>query len=115
MNDQTIQLLESLAAKLGTTSEMLWGVLVKQAPISASMDILVAFILAFLMGSTFGLSKAFREKDAEFAVTCMVAGVALTVLFTIYCSCTLGSTAAGFLNPEYWALKELLNSLPKIN
>lgn len=33
MNEQTIQALAALAVKLGTTTEYLWSVLVKQAPI----------------------------------------------------------------------------------
>ena len=38
MNEATAKLIEELAAKLGTTAEHLWGVLVRQAPISATVS-----------------------------------------------------------------------------
>lgn len=40
MNDNTRQLLEQLAVKLGTTVEHLWGVLIRQAPVSGLISIL---------------------------------------------------------------------------
>lgn len=41
MNDQTLQALAALAQKLGTTAEFLWVVLLKQAPITAAVNIAV--------------------------------------------------------------------------
>ena len=48
MNDQTVQLLRELAEKFGTTTEHLWGVLIKQAYISGVGDLItsIAFALA---------------------------------------------------------------------
>ena len=41
VDDKTLQALTALAAKLGTTAEYLWGVLLKQAPITGVVDFLV--------------------------------------------------------------------------
>ena len=40
MEDKYLKLIEALAEKSGTTSEHLYGVLVKQAPITGVVDIL---------------------------------------------------------------------------
>lgn len=37
MEEKTIKLIEQLAQKLGTTTEYLWAVLLKQAPIDATV------------------------------------------------------------------------------
>ncbi len=44
MDEQIEKLLRELAEKLGTTAEHLWGVLMRQAPISGVIGILV-FVL----------------------------------------------------------------------
>ena len=48
MNENTARLLDNLATKLGTTSEYLWSVLLKQAPISGW--IAVVEIVIFVVG-----------------------------------------------------------------
>ena len=49
MNDQTAKLIEQLAQKLGTTTEYLWSVLIKQAPIDA-LSRLAFFIVSIIGG-----------------------------------------------------------------
>ena len=41
MNEQTTILLQKLSESLGTTSEYLWAVLIKQAPISATISMVI--------------------------------------------------------------------------
>jgi hypothetical protein len=38
MDDKTFQALTNLATKLGTTAEHMWGVLLRQAPITGVID-----------------------------------------------------------------------------
>ena len=49
MNENTSKLIEQLAQQLGTTSKYLWSVLLKQAPISATVN-LIQIILILLFG-----------------------------------------------------------------
>ena len=49
MNDQTALLLKQLADKLGTTTEYLWAVLLKQAPITCTVQLTV-IIITFIAG-----------------------------------------------------------------
>lgn len=48
MDDKYQQMIEALAAKLGTTAEHLWGVLVRQAPITGAVDLAICVVLAAL-------------------------------------------------------------------
>lgn len=41
MDDKTLEALTTLANKLGTTAEYLWGVLIKQAPITVAIELSV--------------------------------------------------------------------------
>ena len=41
MDSQSAVVIQNLANKLGTTSEYLWAVLIKQAPISGTVDLIL--------------------------------------------------------------------------
>ena len=45
MNETTIQLIEELSKRLGTTVDHLWGVLVQQAPIFAVYRIIALIVI----------------------------------------------------------------------
>lgn len=120
MNEQTVQLIEKLATKLGTTSEYLWGLLIKQAPISATIN-LVYFIFVIITGVLlYKLHKYFSKEDSRgrtiyddgdnmLVIVPMVIGVTLWTIFALVSFFSLGDVFNGFANPEYWALKEVLD------
>jgi hypothetical protein len=123
MNQQLSALLEKLAAKLGTTTEYLWGILIKQAHISATMSLLclaisiVGGIILFKLHKTFLIYKKDgnyeRNKyETDEALPAIMGGFAVIwLMFTIYVICTLPNIFNGYFNPEYWALKEILDSI----
>jgi uncharacterized Tic20 family protein len=121
MNEQTAKLVEQLAQKLGTTADYLWSVLLKQAPISAITD-LVFFAFTIILGVViYKVHKhLLAEKDGnnsiyydleEGAVVPMIFVLVIWAIMFIACLCSIGNIINGFLNPEYWALKEILSSL----
>ena len=102
-------LLRELAEKLGTTVEHLWGVLVKQAPISAGINILTitVWIIVLIIVGFYMRRKAVQwDKDIApvlwgmFWAFAAGAFAALCIIF--------GETVTALVNPEYWALKEIL-------
>lgn len=121
MNEQTTQLIEQLAQKLGTTTEYLWGILVKQAPISAITN-LTFFILMVISGVLlYKLHRylgTYQEKlrDSVYGDLDELAIVPMFVVVVIWCISflvamfSLGGVVNGFFNPEFWALKEVLNA-----
>lgn len=121
MNEKTTELIEKLAAKLGTTAEHLWEVLVNQAPIYAAskgtMVVLMAVVCAVLaVKCVRHIKRAFsaegEDETNRNALSAMICGLSLAVLATIsFTNVDLSLIMAGFFNPEYWALNEVLRRL----
>lgn len=116
MNEQTQQLIKQLADKLGTTTEHLWAALLRQAPISATCTIIcfvIMLIVAWLLfktGIKLGKMKEDRwdiDKEVCQAIVWTLAGCLVAVTCVVFCF-QLDMVMAGFFNPEYWALKEIL-------
>ena len=121
MNEQTAKMVEQLAEKLGTTTEYLWGILIRQAPMSAFID-LVYCVLVLFMG--YGLFKVHKwllkatedydslyEQFKEGAVLPMVIASLVWCILFMGCFFSIANIINGFFNPEYWALNKVLRSL----
>lgn len=113
MNEQTAKLIQDLAAKLGTTAEHLWGVLVRQAPLSAAIDLIqlvVIWVIAFglLKRAAVAWKKSETEdNEVEVGAYSLFAGLAVVAGIAVFLACPHG-IVSGFFNPEYWALKQIL-------
>lgn len=112
------EILKELADKLGVAIDTLWGALLKQAPISATMDVLVWVLLSALsIGGWLWCRKIAAKartkdwgNDEPYIVGTIVVGVVSAIL-TLVCLISLSEmevSLAGFFNPEYWALKQII-------
>ena len=127
MNEETNQLLESLATKLGTTTEYLWSILIKQAPIDSIITISMTLFTIVLWVCLYKIHKKlmgpYKESSSyscynhyeEGVGIPMVVGLIVLLILTIGCIISFPSAIYGFCNPEYWALKEVLNSIQGTN
>ena len=115
MKEKLMSMLDVLAEKLGTTTELLWSVLVKQAEIEAQIWLtwLVAWVCVFggmFLGS---IILAYIGKKQKWEVWGLWF-IMTTIIFIIGTVSILDCYSA-FLtvsqNPEYWALNEILNTL----
>lgn len=117
MNEETTKLIRELAEKLGTTTEHLWAVLIRQAPISSLVDLVLIPALAMALWLSLriaskgvkGLEESFNHDDQNIIMT--LGGGAFFCLFAIllaFLLCDLDLAIAGLLNPEYWALKQII-------
>lgn len=116
MNEQTAQLLEKLALRFGTTTEHLWSVLVKQAPITATINLLLMGGLAITVLIVFSrLKRKHEEKNLDFdnfgdaAITfgCFL----MLFCLVVWICCDLPTIISGLVNPEYWALQHILSAV----
>lgn len=115
MNEATTKLLEQLAAKFGTTVERLWSVLLQQATVEAwySSAWIALMVSILILWSRVNLRwyRAVNWNDDSCATVCVIS-VVINVLWggatVIVCVCLSHNLFTGFLNPEYWALKQLL-------
>ena len=114
MNKTSEQLVSELSEKLGTTAEHLWGVLVAQAPIEASL--FAGFALLMIAGLYFSLKYVEKktvineEWDSDFSfiawVLLSIYGL-VTLLFSIDAISTIITV---IFNPEFWALQQILQA-----
>jgi len=118
MNDELQKQLATLAAKLGTSVEHLWNVLIRQAKIQAIEDIV--FVL-FTAGLTFLLVKlwssfykngdgfeSFADNHIPVAIGIILASIADVIMIVISVVLSISTIPTELLNPEYWALHELI-------
>lgn len=115
MNDNTVQLLQGLADKLGTTSEYLWSILLKQAPVFAwittAQYVATLLLLIVLWRYRKPISNAIKvmvEETEIFGVILVGIGIVCLTLWLIACVCVFESVVTAFVNPEYWALDKVL-------
>ena len=107
MNDQTLKLVESLAAKLGTTAEHLFSVVVRQAPISAATDFIMSALIVIVIAWSF---KRVRAYQGDFPVEGVwFAWCLFSIIFGGIAFFSIPGIISALLNPEYWALMKILN------
>jgi len=120
MNENTTKLIEQLAQKLGTTSEYLWGVLLKQAPIDATIN-LIQIIIVLLFGwilykiykkiiKNTDSTNSYYSKYEEATSVPMAMGLLVFAILLIYAFSCIGDVINGYFNPEYWALDRIINA-----
>lgn len=107
MNEQTNQLIEKLAEKLGTTAEHLWAVLVRQAPITAITNIAGIIIGVLLILVSALVVRKFTKDDDEAGLAWIIWGICAVVGILIILDAS-NTVATCFSNPEYWALKQII-------
>ncbi len=115
MDDKTAELIKQLADKLGTTAEHLWGVLIKQAPISTTINFVfcVGFSLLLIWWVRFMHKKITVKKEGEYRAEWDMDDAIFPIIFTIFAAGILAPllviSVKGFVtawvNPEYWALR----------
>ena len=115
--EELTKLLSQLAEKLGTTTEYLWGVLIKQARIEAITGILdiilfIALLIPFYIYIKW-FSKHYRklyDNDTEILhwFITVIVGIIMVIWFFV-CICDINNIITALNNPEYWALKQVMS------
>ena len=109
-----VSALEKLATKLGVTAEHLWGVLVYQQIIEARYAIIASFVFWSLF--LFAIRKTIKDST-YFQNPSSAKDIFGIVFFILIAICTLISsisflaTITGLFNPEYQALKALMEMI----
>ena len=106
--------LEQLAIKLGTTTEYLWNVLISQARISAITDLIYIILISIIGIIIYKVHKKLMKEEKydyyeEPLIAVMVIISLVWAILFIAFFFSIGNIINGFLNPEYWALKEVLS------
>ena len=96
----------------------LWGVLVKQAYISAIIDIcyyvfllvICALLVWFWQPLFKGIVAAADKTDGIAIIAVVLLGILFAIVLLV-AFFSVGGTVTALINPEYWALKEILQAL----
>ena len=122
MDEKTLQSLTGLANKLGTTAEYLWGVLLRQAPLTGAIDLMLtmAWVIGTVVWCRFIVRKTTcprptdddRYPNAEWtdeaAFLAWASAVAVALIAGVVVISSLATTVSALVNPEYWALRQIL-------
>ena len=107
MND-VMKRLDAIAAKLGVAANHIWGVLVYQARVDAIEWIIWGVLWLAIAGSLVHCAQfAYSRKDDSERVEKAVTLGGIAIVFTLLGLGCLSNILTNFLNPEYWAFKQL--------
>ena len=117
MNEQTATLLQQLAAKLGTTSEDLWAVLIKQAPIAGSTQafqyactLLAIYLMVKFRKQLTAACVAIADEAEPLAFILAIVFICVSVVWLVSCLLAFDDMVTAFLNPEFWAFQKVLSA-----
>ena len=124
MNENTTLMLQQLAAKLGTTTEYLWGILLRQAPIDATINLIQSLLILvycfFIYKKHKSLSEVkdyngYKERGYDHyndnVSILMIIGCVVGIILLFAMFFTVDNVINGYFNPEYWSLNKILNAV----
>jgi len=109
------KLLSELALSLGTTSEFLWSILIKQAFISGVIDIVQYVLIIMGCWGWWLVTKRVSAKiedsweEENYIWVAIVWVFLLALVLSIFFN--IQNTVASFINPGYWALDHIMSNI----
>jgi hypothetical protein len=120
MDQKTLEALQALAAKLGTTAEYLWIVMVRQARLLIIADLAVIACLVFALVLIFRQMRQLRARFTEMTLRNQdptIEYLAAFGLWILIVACggivifMIPDLMTKIFNPEYWALQQILETV----
>jgi hypothetical protein len=108
---ELIPVLEKLAGKLGVTTDYLWGVMIKQASITAVTDIIQYIVITIVSYLVFKKAIKYNWNSDKFPFIPIAAGFMGIMVIMVFFA--FPNTLTALINPEYWALDKILSAIKK--
>ena len=110
MDEKTLNALTALAAKFGTTAEYLWAAMLRQAPVAGVADLIfIALWGAVVAGLVVWMYRKSGDiQDVDVIILGWAGVLLMSGLYLLYVALSLNMILASFLNPEYWALRQIM-------
>ena len=112
LQEELLTRLDLLAAKLGVTSEHLWGVLIKQARIEVIESILTLIVVVMgILVCVYFWRKILQLGGSVGSVLLNAFFTSLLLILSIGAVIDIMNIPTLLFNPEYWALQKVLGAL----
>jgi L-asparagine transporter-like permease len=114
--NRALDMLESFATRATAALEQLtpeaWRILVRQQYVVGMLDIGIPLMFLVLVLTFWGICKRFNYEDDEYKVafTKVIPVIALVIVGTVV-ACLLPIGIAHFVNPEYYAIRDILTMI----
>ncbi|QAR52069.1 hypothetical protein BAE_04340 [Bacillus aerophilus] len=110
--DKAMAYIDKLAAKLGVAAEHVYGVLVKQA-VANGISYIVAGVILLLIAATYVIIALRLRERFNVAAWAIVAFASILTVWTplIAGFPLLAEGIKAIINPEYYAIKEILDTI----
>lgn len=115
MEQKAFELIEQMAAKLGVAVQFVMSALIRQAYVEAItwvvVDLLFIVVSVFIFRNIRKIVKWCYGEDDDLrteAAILMVPAI-IYIVCMLVCLCHIETIVTGFLNPEYWAIKQILD------
>jgi Mn2+/Fe2+ NRAMP family transporter len=110
MNEEILKRIDVLAAKLNTTGEHLWRVLVAQQKVEAIMGLLLFLLGVCIIVSVIWYVHKLWKSDYNPGDVDVMMTFVVVVIGIVVCGVNFDWWGR-LINPEYYALKEILEVL----
>lgn len=115
MEQKIIEVIDTLAEKLGVATEFLWPILIRQAYVEGIMALFWAIVFFFIIivcftGFKEGIrldEKGYDESPAALMTISALVGLGAFVALAMY----IKEGISILLNPEYWAIQQILKHI----
>jgi len=111
MDKNTQEVIQQLASALGTTTEKLWGILLRQAfidGIDRAVWIIPEALAAILLWRY--CWRKLMSEDADDCEPPFMVGLVIAGIFALVALYNASTFYQQLLNPEYWALQQILTA-----
>lgn len=116
--DKAMAYIDKLAAKLGVAAEHVYGVLVKQAVANGITDVIIGLVVTTILIAVFSAGKkAFVKSNVsvgwdflDWSMLTVFVGLVMVIGFGFGLSILTDGIKA-VINPEYYAIKEILDTI----
>lgn len=110
--EQVKELLIPLANKLGEAAQWGWIVIMRQVYVDAIISTVWCFILSLiLVFFIIFIIKIYKNEniDEDISIPVIGIGIPISLIIIFFMCCNLSTAISHFINPEYYAIKEILN------
>ncbi len=101
--------MQGLGSALKVGAEHVYHVLAKKQLVDSITTLIIYIIGSIVILLVLRLTIFLNNKEEDIATGLGILLIFITTIFIIYFACSINNCVMGFVNPEYGAIKEIIN------